>query len=176
MCLVMMYVGHDNVVTLVVEYDNELLLRLLMEVCKPSMPSIPNQILDVFSLDIGNDFIFLHLIDTTIDSLKELDDKMLHIYHWYPIDGDNCKCAFTWWHMEEHMFPTIVILVRQNLGIPTFRNEIERIFSIFGILIAFCKYHFQQIFFNNFIFVNKNWPSNPRVGCPNFLNLICIYM
>lgn len=58
MCLVMMYVGHDNVVTLVVEYDNELLLLLLMEVCKPSMPSIPNQILDVSSLNIRNDFCF----------------------------------------------------------------------------------------------------------------------
>ncbi len=43
MCLVMMYVGHDNVVALVVEYDNELLLPLLMEVCKPSMPFICNQ-------------------------------------------------------------------------------------------------------------------------------------
>ncbi len=39
----MMYVGHDNVVALIVEYDNELLLPLLMEVCKPSMVSIPNQ-------------------------------------------------------------------------------------------------------------------------------------
>ncbi len=110
------------------------------------------------------------MIDTTIDSLKELVDKKLHIYHWYPIDGDNCKCAFTWWHMEEHMFPTIVILVRQILGIPTFQNGIERIILIFGILIAFCRFHFQQIFFNNLIFVNKNWPSNPRVGCPKFLN------
>lgn len=54
----MMYVGHDNVVTLVVEYDNELLLLLLMKVCKPSMPSIPNQILDASSLNIGNDFFF----------------------------------------------------------------------------------------------------------------------
>jgi len=43
MCLIMMYVGHDNVVTLFDKYDNELLLPLLMEVCKPSMPSIPNQ-------------------------------------------------------------------------------------------------------------------------------------
>jgi hypothetical protein len=25
------------------------------------------------------------------------------------------------------------------------------------------------IFFNNLIFVNKNWPFNPRVGCLNFL-------
>ncbi len=43
MCLIMMYVGHDNVVTLVVEYGNELLLPLLMEVCKLLMPFIPNQ-------------------------------------------------------------------------------------------------------------------------------------
>jgi len=43
MCLIMMYVGHDNVVTLVDKYDNELLLPLLMEVCKPSMRSILNQ-------------------------------------------------------------------------------------------------------------------------------------
>jgi hypothetical protein len=164
-----MYVGHDNVVTLVVDYDNELLLLLLMEVCKPSMPSNPNQILDVSSLDIGNDLIFLHLIDTNIDSLKELDDKKLHIYHWYPIDGDNCKCAFTWWHMEEHMFPTIVILVKQILGIPTFRNEIERIFfSIFGILIAFCKCHFQQFFLTILFLLTKIGHLIHVLGAPIF--------
>ncbi len=109
------------------------------------------------------------MIDTTIDSLKELVDKKLHIYHWYPIDGNNCKCAFTWWHMEEHMFPTIVILVRQIMGIPTFQNEIERFFSIFGILIAFCRCHFQQIFLTIWFLLTKIGQFNPCVGCLNFL-------
>jgi len=40
MHLVMTYVGCDNVVVLVVEYDHELLLLLLMEVYKLSMPII----------------------------------------------------------------------------------------------------------------------------------------
>jgi hypothetical protein len=63
-------------------------------------------------------FFPLHLIDTTIDSLKEFVDKKLHIYHWYPINGDNCKCVFTWWHMEEHMFSTIVYFDETKFGHP----------------------------------------------------------
>jgi hypothetical protein len=132
-----------------------LLLPLLMEVCKPSMPFICNQNSWCIKFRYWKWNFFLHLINTTIDSLKELVDKKLHIYHWYPIDGNNCECAFTWWHMEEHMFPTIVILVRQIMGILTFQNEIERIFSIFGFLIAFCRCHFQQIFLTIWFLLTK---------------------
>jgi hypothetical protein len=44
--------------------------------------------------------------------------------------------------------------------------EIERIFFIVGILIALCKCYFQTKNLDKLIFVNKNWPSNPHVGCP----------
>jgi hypothetical protein len=53
MHLVTTYVGCDNVVVLVVEYDQELLLLLLMEVYKLSMPIIIKEF-DAFGLRTKN--------------------------------------------------------------------------------------------------------------------------
>ncbi len=40
MCLVCIYVGHENALVIVVAYDEQILLPLLMEVYKSSMPLI----------------------------------------------------------------------------------------------------------------------------------------
>ncbi len=69
----------------------------------------------------------------------------------------------------------MVALVRQILGIPITQIETEIIFSIVGVLIALRRCQLQTNNLDNLIFVHKNWPSNPHVGClkPSNLATIC---
>ncbi len=73
MRLVTIYVGHNNAIILVVEYDQELLLPLLMEVDKLAMLVIVDK-LDASSLEIGNENFF-YTTNTILDTLKDLVGK-----------------------------------------------------------------------------------------------------
>lgn len=56
-------------------------------------------------------------------------------------------------------------------GIPRSQIEIEWIFSIDGILTAFCRCHLQIDNLDKLISVNKNWPSDPQTSCVKPSNL-----
>jgi hypothetical protein len=89
------------------------------------------------------------------------------------------KLVHVLWHgggyIEEQKFPIVVALVRQILGIPNNQIEFEFIFSIVGILRAFKRCRLQTNNLDKLIFVHKNWPYDPRVGClkPFELAIIC---
>jgi hypothetical protein len=48
--------------------------------------------------------------------------------------------------------------------------QIERIFPIVGIMIPFFRFQLQIENVNKLIFINKNWPHGPCVGCPKFFD------
>jgi hypothetical protein len=70
------------------------------------------------------------------------------------------------------MFHAVGFCVRQILRIVEFQIEIERIFSLIGILTSFRKCCLQLKNLDNLIFVSKNWPNDPRIGCKSPFNLI----
>jgi len=43
--------------------------------------------------------------------------------------------------------------------------KIERIFSLVGILINLRRHCLQTKNLEKLIFVNKNWPNDPKIGC-----------
>jgi len=55
---------------------------------------------------------------------------------------------------HESLFPIIVFLAPQILGIVGSQIDIKRIFSLVGILTNLRR----------LIFVSKNWPNVPRMG------------
>jgi hypothetical protein len=67
--------------------------------------------------------IFFRPFQQNADTHKDLVLKELIGFRRYPVDVENCKCPLSWWHKEQNKFPTLVILVRHILGIPT--NQIE---------------------------------------------------
>jgi hypothetical protein len=75
--IVMTYVGSDNVVALVVEYDQKLLLPLLIEFYKLSMEVIVKE-LDAFGSRTRNEHFFC-TTDITEDILKDLVGRELYI-------------------------------------------------------------------------------------------------
>ncbi len=76
---------------------------------------------------------------------------------------------------EEQKFPIVVALIRQNLGILIIQIESKKIFSIVGVLKTLKRCRLQTNKLDNLIFVHKNWPFDPRVGClkPYDLATIC---
>ncbi len=41
----------------------------------------------------------------------------------------------------------------------------KRIFSLLGILISLRRCHLQSKNLDKLIFVSKNWPNDPKIGC-----------
>jgi hypothetical protein len=69
------------------------------------------------------------------------------------------------------MFHTIGFCARQILGMVGFQIEIEKIFSLVGTLISLRRCHLQSENLNKLIFVNKNWPNDPRIVCKSHSSL-----
>jgi hypothetical protein len=62
------------------------------------------------------------------------------------------------------MFPTVGFLTRQILGVVGFQIEIERIFSLDGMLTNLRRCHLQTENLEKLIFVNKIQPNDLRIG------------
>ncbi len=86
--------GCDNVVVLVAEYEHEVLLPLLMEVYKLSMPIITKEF-DAFGSRTKNDDFFCTIYIIT-HILKDFIGKELYTYYRYRVHGDSYNCALTW--------------------------------------------------------------------------------
>ncbi len=52
------------------------------------------------------------------------------------MDVKDIKCPLQWWEKHESMFPIVGFCAKQILSIICFQIEIERIFSLVGILIS----------------------------------------
>jgi hypothetical protein len=48
----------------------------------------------------------------------------------------------------------------------------ERIFSLVKVLTSHGRCSLQLEILDKFIFFNKNWPNNPRIGCKTPSNLV----
>jgi hypothetical protein len=72
------------------------------------------------------------------------------------------------------MFPIVGLLAWQILGIVGSQIEIESIFSLARILTNLRRCHLQTKNLEKFIFVNKNWPNVPKIGCksPSWLEFL----
>jgi hypothetical protein len=62
------------------------------------------------------------------------------------------------------MFPIVGFWAHQILGIVGSQIEIERIFSLIGILTNIRRYRLQSENLEILIFVSKNWSSDSRDG------------
>ncbi len=77
--------------------------------------------------------IFEQIPSTIEPTIKFIRREML-IFKWYQVHSKEIKCPLQWWAKHEAMFPIIVFLAHQILGIVESQIEIERIFSLEGYL------------------------------------------
>ncbi len=94
----------------------------------------------------------------------ELVNRELLIFKFYYVNVKDIKCPLQWWEKHESMFPIVGFCARQILGIVGFQIEIERIFSLAGILTSLRRCHLQLEILDELNFVSKNWANDPRIG------------
>jgi hypothetical protein len=81
----------------------------------------------------------------------------------FQVDVKDIKCLLEWWVKHKSLFPIVVFLARQILGIVVSQIETKRIFSLVGILTNL-RYCLQPNYLDKIIFVNKSWLSDLMVG------------
>jgi hypothetical protein len=168
------FVGREKGVVFVEEYDRKSLYPMLMKCHEHLHPLVRLDMncidQDIFEHDCSLD-IFEHTTSTS-EPTKELVNRELLIFKKYQLDVEDIKCPLQWWQKHETMFLTIGFLARQILGVVGFQIEIERSFFLVGILTNLRRCHLQTENLENLIFVNKNWPNDPRIGCKSSSNLV----
>jgi hypothetical protein len=82
------------------------------------------------------------------------------------------KCPLQWWKKHESMFPTFCLCLRQILGIVGSQIETKRMFSLVGILINLRRCHYNQMFLDKLIFINKKSHDDLRIGCKSPSSLV----
>jgi hypothetical protein len=70
------------------------------------------------------------------------------------------------------MFLVVGLLAQQILGVVRFQIETKRILSLVGIFTNLKRCCLQIENLKKLIFVNKNWPNDPRIGCKSPSNLV----
>jgi hypothetical protein len=81
----------------------------------------------------SNLYIFQQTASTSEPS-KEFVTRELLIFKCYQVDPKDIKCLLQWWGKHEVMFPIVDFLAYEILSIIRSQIEIERIFSLVGIL------------------------------------------
>jgi hypothetical protein len=149
MQLVTMYLGQENVVALVVEYDDELLLPLVTEVAKLLMLSSGAKFENLVTQVNSKNLVFTTTMN--VDFYRDLVSRELIGYCQYVVDVGNCKCALSWWRKEKNMFPIIALVTQHIFGILANQINIKHIFYVVGIFITL-----QIDNMDKFIFLHKN--------------------
>jgi len=114
--------GHENATIVVAEYDEKLLLPLLMEANKFLML---NRVETTSNLHSKSDSKGLfHTTSTIVDTYKDIVSRELVGFWWVPIDVKGCKCVLSWWRKKEHKFLTIVLLMCHILSIAKLKQNV----------------------------------------------------
>ncbi len=85
------------------------------------------------------------------------------------------KCPSQWWEKHENVFLIVGFCAKQILGIVGSQFEMERIFSLVGIFTSHKECLLQSKNLDNLIFVNTNWPNDPRIGCKSPSSLVELF-
>ncbi len=126
MRLVITYLGCEAATTLVADYDEHLLLFLLLEAYKGLLPN-RRVYLDEFASLVDSQDLILET-NRTIDTYKDIICYELNSFHYYLIDAKKNSCALTWWRIEKQKFPIVVVVARQILESQLVRLKLKKLF------------------------------------------------
>jgi hypothetical protein len=82
------------------------------------------------------------------------------------------KCLLERWAKHKSLFPTMAFLAHQILGIVGSQIETEKKYSLVEIITNLKRCCLQSNNLNKIIFISKNWPNDPKVGCSSPSSLI----
>jgi hypothetical protein len=168
------FVGREQGVALVEEYDRKSLYPMLVK-CHEHLHPLVRLDTNYVNQDIFEQDCNLNIFEQTTNTsepVEELVKMELLVFRKYQLDVKDIKCPRQWRQKHEAMFPTIRFLTQIFLGVVGSQIEVERIFSLIGIFIDLRRCHLQTENLEKLIFVNKNWSNEPRIGCKSPSNLV----
>lgn len=115
MQLLITFLNHENVATIVVKCNQELLLPLLIKATKLLMHVGVKEVEDLQFQ--GNAKVLFQTTSPNANTFRDLMSRKLVELCLYVVDVENYKCALSWWHKEQIKFLTFVILVQHIIGI-----------------------------------------------------------
>jgi hypothetical protein len=155
--LVRDYVGGEKVVSIVYEYDNLVLLPLLMQCYKRLHPTAQSQ---EPITPISENSIFGAQASAEEVIMEQLKSELSLFRRLHVADGDY-DSPLSWWRKHEKEFRNVAFLARQILGIVGSQVEIERIFSITGVILSQQRCRLGVEHLDKLVFISKNWPDEP---------------
>jgi hypothetical protein len=131
--LVSLFVGHEQNILFVEEYDWKSLKLLkcyhhLHHIVDCDVESIEHRSYEKSKLDI------FEMTTNISELIIELVNREFLIFRRFQMHPKEIKYLLQWWPKHESMFSTIGFLVRQILGIVESQIELEKVFSLVGIL------------------------------------------
>lgn len=155
--LVRDYVGGEKVVSIVFEYDSLVLLPLLMQCYKRLHPTAQSQ---EPITPMSENSIFGAQASAEEVILEQLKSELSLFRRLHVADGDY-DSPLAWWRKHEKEFRNVAFLARQILGIVGSQVEIERIFSITGVILSQQRRRLGMEHLEKLVFISKNWPDEP---------------
>lgn len=175
--LVRDYVGADKVVGIVFDYDMQVVLPLLMQCFKRLHPTAESQ---QPVTPVSENSIFGAQASAEEVILSQLKSELSLFRRLHVADGE-CDGPLLWWREHEKEFPNVAFLARQILGIVGSQVELERLFSISGVITSLQrrKLGMDKLGMDNLeslVLISKNWPDETRndtkleeISLPHFL-------
>jgi hypothetical protein len=133
-CFVFSFIGREQGVTIVEEYDSKSLHPMLSK-CHHHLHPLAKFESDFANINVDEDSNLdtFEQIAKTSEPTKELVN-MSSIFKQYQVNLKEIKCFLQWWQKHESIFPTVGSFVCQILGTFGSQIEAERIFSLVEIL------------------------------------------
>jgi hypothetical protein len=138
--LVSSFIGREESVSIVDEYDRRNLYPMLLK-CYHHLHPMTKFVGCVNQVgDKDLNLVIFQQIASISEPSKELVTDELLIFKHYQVDPKNIKYFLQWWGKHEAMFPTIVFFTCQILSIIGSQIEIERISFLAFILTNLKNY------------------------------------
>ena len=159
------YVGREKAMHIVAEYDQLVLMPLLVKVSRLLNPSLENNL--VPTLEATTDSLFGHTSSTEEASEGMLKSELI-LFRKLFVPAEKDIAPLAWWRDNAPRFPHVSFLARQILAIPGSQIETQRIFSVAGLLCALrrCRLGIQNL--DALVMILKNWPIDARDECNSF--------
>ncbi len=125
-CLMSSFIGREQGVVVVKEYDKKSLYPMLLKCHHHLHPLV--EIESSFANISGDEDCSLDVFDqivNTSEPTKEIVNRELLIFRQYQVDVKEIKCPLRWWQEHEWMFPTMGFLAWQILRIVESHIETE---------------------------------------------------
>jgi hypothetical protein len=155
------YVGLELAIQVVVNFDREILMPLLLTIyhaLTPNSAIVTSVASTVVELGVFGSLAFTKKVAMGLITIELLLFRRTAM----PID---LFSPFIWWAKHEQQFSNLTYLAQQVMGIVGSQIETKRIFNMVGVITSLkrCQLGIENL--DKLVTIMKNWPNDPKFEC-----------